>query len=72
MPLLSVKFLLMMLFSGTLSSSGFKANADEPIKILAQAAAELPPLDADVNINYNICVFIILMATLLVWLTTNG
>ena len=30
------------------------SNADEPIKILAQAAAELPPLDADVNINYNI------------------
>ena len=29
------------------------SNADEPIKILAQAAAELPPLDADVNINYN-------------------
>ena len=29
------------------------SNADEPIKILAQAAVELPPLDADVNINYN-------------------
>ena len=29
------------------------SNADEPIKILAQAASELPPLDADVNINYN-------------------
>ena len=29
------------------------SNTDEPIKILAQAAAELPPLDADVNINYN-------------------
>ena len=29
------------------------SNADEPIKILAQAAADLPPLDADVNINYN-------------------
>ena len=29
------------------------SNADEPIKILAQAAAELPTLDADVNINYN-------------------
>ena len=29
------------------------SNADEPIKILAQTAAELPPLDADVNINYN-------------------
>ncbi len=29
------------------------SNADEPIKILAQAATELPPLDADVNINYN-------------------
>lgn len=29
------------------------SNADEPIKILAQAAAQLPPLDADVNINYN-------------------
>ena len=29
------------------------SNADEPIKILAQAALELPPLDADVNINYN-------------------
>ena len=29
------------------------SNADEPIKILAQTAGELPPLDADVNINYN-------------------
>lgn len=29
------------------------SNTDEPIKILAQAASELPPLDADVNINYN-------------------
>lgn len=29
------------------------SNADEPIKILAQATVELPPLDADVNINYN-------------------
>ncbi len=29
------------------------SNTDEPIRILAQAAAELPPLDADVNINYN-------------------
>lgn len=29
------------------------SNTDEPIKILAQAAEELPPLDADVNINYN-------------------
>ena len=29
------------------------SNADEPIKIMAQAASELPPLDADVNINYN-------------------
>lgn len=29
------------------------SNADEPIKILVQTAAELPPLDADVNINYN-------------------
>lgn len=29
------------------------SNADEPIKILAQTAVELPPLDADVNINYN-------------------
>ncbi|MCI9389312.1 MAG: hypothetical protein HFH54_06505 [Lachnospiraceae bacterium] len=29
------------------------SNADQPIKILAQTAAELPPLDADVDINYN-------------------
>ncbi len=29
------------------------SNADEPIRILAQTAQELPPLDADVNINYN-------------------
>ena len=29
------------------------SNVDDPIKILAQAAEELPPLDADVNINYN-------------------
>ena len=29
------------------------SNTDEPIKILAQTAAQLPPLDADVNINYN-------------------
>lgn len=29
------------------------SNTDEPIRILAQAASELPPLDADVNINYN-------------------
>ena len=29
------------------------SNTDEPIKILTQTAAELPPLDADRNLNYN-------------------
>ena len=29
------------------------SNTDEPIMILTQVAAELPPLDADANINYN-------------------
>lgn len=29
------------------------SNTDEPIKILTQTATELPPLDADINLNYN-------------------